>query len=375
MARLIYGLSGEGRGHTSRALAVVSELRRRGHEVRFCCGGVARSVLERRGEEIIPVPSLEYVLDGNQLQFWQTARNIVPKVAGAATTVKRLCSVFETFDPALLIADFEPFSTRAAEWSGVPVLSLTHPQLITETEYSVSPQDWLHVSLARLATHLIAPWRPIHVLITSFYHPPLRRPARTTLVPPILRSDVRTLNPAEGDHVLVYYNHGEGAGNLLRALKAAGQKAVIYGFPEGAVPANDPYLQMRQPSRDGFLEDLATSRAVISTAGFTLLSEALYLGKPVLAVPNQGLFEQTLNARHLERLGLGEWVEQENLTPDFIRDFLGRAEQYRSPDSAQVDCGTEEAVGHIEGLLRKETRSPVVSKNEPSPQPLGAAGR
>lgn len=375
MARLMYGLSGEGRGHASRAVAVVSELRCRGHEVRFCCGGVAQRVLERRGEDVIPIPSLEYVLDGNQLQLWRTARNIVPKLAGAGTTVKRLCGVFETYDPALLIADFEPFSTRAAEWSGVPVLSLTHPQLITETEYSVRPRDWLHATLARLATHLIAPWRPIHVLITSFYQPPLKRPARTTLIPPILRSDVRTLDPAEGDHVLVYYNHGEGAGNLLRALKAAGQEAVIYGFPEGLVPEGDPYLQIRRPSREGFLEDLATSRAVISTAGFTLLSEALYLGKPVLAVPNQGLFEQTLNARHLARLGHGEWVEQENLTPEFIQGFLGRAEQYRSQDSAPVDCGTEEAVDHIERLLRKETRSAGAPENEQSLHPVGAPQR
>ncbi len=35
MARIIYALSGQGRGHTSRVIAISDELRRRGHEVVF----------------------------------------------------------------------------------------------------------------------------------------------------------------------------------------------------------------------------------------------------------------------------------------------------------------------------------------------------
>ena len=42
-----------------------------------------------------------------------------------------------------------------------------------------------------------------------------------------------------------------------------------------------------------------------ATAGLTLLSEALHLGKPVLAVPNRGFFEQTVDARALVALGRG----------------------------------------------------------------------
>lgn len=353
MSRLIYGLSGEGRGHTSRAVAVASQLRKRGHKVRFCCGGVAQTVLERRGEDVIPVPSLEYVLEGNQLQPWRTAWNIVPELARVRTTISRLCEVFATYDPALVIADFEIFSTRAAECLGIPVLSLNNQQIITESEYKIPSGEWLGASVARLATHLIAPWRPTHIIITSFYHLPLKNPDHATLVPPIIRSDVRNLESVKGDHVLVYYNHGEGAGTVLQSLKAVRQEAMIYGFPDDLVPERDPHLKNRPPSREGFLEDLAASRAVISTAGFTLMSEALYLGKPVLAVPNQGLFEQTLNACYLDRLGLGEQVNQENLDADFIREFLSRAERYRSQGSAQVDCGTEAAVDRIEEVLRE----------------------
>ena len=48
-----------------------------------------------------------------------------------------------------------------------------------------------------------------------------------------------------------------------------------------------------------------TARGVVTGGGFSLLSEAVYLGKPVLSVPLRGQFEQLMNARYLEREGFG----------------------------------------------------------------------
>jgi hypothetical protein len=45
-----------------------------------------------------------------------------------------------------------------------------------------------------------------------------------------------------------------------------------------------------------FIEDLRTARAVVAGGGFTLLSEAVFLHKPVLSVPVERQFEQVLNA-------------------------------------------------------------------------------
>lgn|GEM_PF-6781368 len=54
-----------------------------------------------------------------------------------------------------------------------------------------------------------------------------------------------------------------------------------------------------------FLRLMATSRAVVCSAGFESLSEAAWLGKPALAVPVEGHIEQMLNAVDMERTGLG----------------------------------------------------------------------
>jgi hypothetical protein len=46
-------------------------------------------------------------------------------------------------------------------------------------------------------------------------------------------------------------------------------------------------------------------RSVLATAGFTLISETLYLGKPYLAMPMHGQFEQQLKALCLGEIGCG----------------------------------------------------------------------
>ncbi len=55
----------------------------------------------------------------------------------------------------------------------------------------------------------------------------------------------------------------------------------------------------------GFIADLASCRGVIAAGGFTLMGEAVYLKRPMLAVPLEGQFEQILNARYLDKLGYG----------------------------------------------------------------------
>ncbi len=93
---------------------------------------------------------------------------------------------------------------------------------------------------------------------------------------------------------------------MAETLKATGIECRIYGMRRGleaeVVEGNMRY----QPfSEDKFIDDLATSRGVIAGGGFTLMGEAVYLHKPMLAIPLAGQFEQLMNARYLAREGYG----------------------------------------------------------------------
>ncbi|WP_305036180.1 glycosyltransferase family protein, partial [Myxococcus sp. AB025B] len=106
-------------------------------------------------------------------------------------------------------------------------------------------------------------------------------------------------------------------------LKAAGIPCRVYGLrrdlTEDLVDGN---LTYRPFSEKGFIDDLRTSRGVVASGGFTLMSEAVYLRKPVLSIPLEGQFEQIINALYLEQLGYGMYVK--TLTVDALKEFLSR---------------------------------------------------
>ena len=217
MARLVYALAGYGRGHTSRALASAAVLRAQGHSVTFCCGGPAQARLEALGEQVIEVTPLSPVIRGNRGSLLETiVANTRPFALGP--DFEKLCGQLEATRPDLLLADFEPFAPLAADLLRIPVASLNHQQIVTETRYRVPGRYTLSAALTSAAIRVLTPLQPQHTFISSFYYPALRRPRQTTLLPPILREAVLGLTPYRGEHVLVYFNGGQGLGHFLEQL-------------------------------------------------------------------------------------------------------------------------------------------------------------
>jgi len=139
---------------------------------------------------------------------------------------------------------------------------------------------------------------------------------------PLISREVLALVPGEGGAVLVYLTSGfEGVIESLRGLK---QQFIVYGLERRGRLDN---LLFKQLDRGQFLTDLAACQAIIATAGFSLISEALYLSKPYLALPAGLQFEQILNAYHLARLGYGE--HHDRLTGEIVSGFLERLPFYR----------------------------------------------
>ena len=89
-------------------------------------------------------------------------------------------------------------------------------------------------------------------------------------------------------------------------MRASGVACRVYGAREGlSSDEEDGNLLYRPFSNEVFIDDLRTSRGVVASAGYSLMSEVVYLRKPMLALPLAGQFEQEMNARYLERLGYG----------------------------------------------------------------------
>ena len=143
------------------------------------------------------------------------------------------------------------------------------------------------------------------------------------------------------------------------------ERFVVYGFDRTDVEAN---LEFRAFSANGFLDDLACCRAVVATAGFTLMTEALYLRKPYLALPMRGQFEQELNAIMLSELGYGKNGREESA--ESIGDFLygipeyeDRLREYDPGDNGAIERKLDELCANDCALAqeyhRRRSRGPA----------------
>lgn len=112
-------------------------------------------------------------------------------------------------------------------------------------------------------------------------------------------------------------------------------------------------------SEEGFLNDLSQCAAVISGAGFTLVSEAVFLGKPLLAVPFGDHAEQILNGEYVRRLGFGETTPQ--LSRDVVLHFLRGLPHYRQNLARIHHDGNRELLATLDKALM-EARGMIPAK-------------
>ena len=102
-------------------------------------------------------------------------------------------------------------------------------------------------------------------------------------------------------------------------------KFIAYGFGREGQEDN---VAFKEPSLDEFMRDLVSAKAIIANAGFSLISEALHLGKPYLAMPVKSQFEQIFNAYYINQMGYGAYWEE--LEKEKVESFLFNLDVYRS---------------------------------------------
>jgi uncharacterized protein (TIGR00661 family) len=186
--------------------------------------------------------------------------------------------------------------------------------------------------------------RPDISLVTTFYYGDAKND-RTLFFPPILRREVLALQASDAEHILVYLTGG--FESFLKVLTSfPREKFLVYGYDRHRQDGNLVYKPF---SRQGFLKDFASCKAVMATAGFTLITEAFYLRKPYLALPMCGQFEQELNAHWLAKLNYG--INLGRIRSEAVGNFLYRVpdfkenlNDYRSADNRAIKAKLAELV-------------------------------
>ena len=119
---------------------------------------------------------------------------------------------------------------------------------------------------------------------------------------PVISNDIRGTVPNMGEHFTVW-------------LPALSDQRMIDVLTEVGVgqwhvfsrwckrPETIGNIRIESVSGAAFRQSVAQSRGVLTSGGFQLPAEVLFLGKPLCAVPQSNQYEQLCNARALESMG------------------------------------------------------------------------
>lgn len=348
--RILYGVVGEGMGHATRSRVLLEHLVKH-HDVHIVVSGRARDYLAKRFENVHNIWGFTINYEGNSVKKWQTVlQNVKGAVTGWPQNVRAYFDLVEKFEPDVVVSDFESFSYLFARNHRLPVLSVDNMQVINRCKHSEAilkgHEDAFEMTKAIVKSKLPGAF---HYLVTTFFYPPVRK-ERTTLLPSILRPEILAAKSEVGEHLLVYQTMPENK-PLLDALKASGRPCRVYGmrrdikedWVEGAIT-------FRPFSEQTFIDDLRTSRAVIAGGGFTLMSEAVYLRKPMLSVPIEGQFEQVINALYLQGLGYGQYTQ--TLDGDAIGAFLEKVPDCEKALRGYSQDGNQLMIAALDEQLR-----------------------
>jgi uncharacterized protein (TIGR00661 family) len=335
--KILYGVCGIGLGHTMRQLPILEHFAAHSRVVVFAYGESLRFYQERyRGNAavtIVPVSVPFYPGGANGLDF---AASAAREGNGSAEAFATNCRALATAQamlgrPDLVISDYEPISAQYAYSQNAPLVTIDQQSkyLIGEFADSLGGETVLD-EVQRL--RMFFPKADARIAC-SFFRVPVKqagpRSERVQLHAPIINSNVRALDAKKSagrNELLVYMSSQRDFAQSpeeIAAVLARNPQWTFHVFlpagkelPSVAAPVNVAYYNAGDFRFHRLLERCA---GIISTAGHSLLSEAMYLGKPVYALPLP-VYEQQMNAHVIDVNGFG--IAESRITNTALRRFV-----------------------------------------------------
>lgn len=355
--KIFYGVQGTGNGHISRARAMAKALSRFPDiQVDWLFSG-------RPPEDYFEMEpfhgfecrrGLTFHIESGRVRPLKTLLGARPlKLLSDARALKLSC-----YD--LVITDYEPITARAARHCSVRCIGIGHQYAF----WHALPK----LGINPITRKLLQAFAPVQIPIGLHWHPFNR-----LILPPIVEPNHIRCDRNRENKILVYLPF-ENQQKLKHLFKQFPDYQ-FYLYAPGLSCRDGANIHTRPPSRTGFQRDLANCAWVICNAGFELISEALQLGKRIMAKPLQGQAEQLSNAAALKQLGYARITKQ--LDRNSLYNWLDTTpnptrQQY--PDVAEAlaawiygDC-SEDLAELSDRLWSKlgEQRAPQITAGSPA---------
>lgn len=313
--KFLFIVQGEGRGHMTQAIAFSNMLKVQKHELVGVILGKSkrRAIPEFFSREItaplylVESPNFACDKDEKEILIGKTIRQNLTKTATFRKSLNKIHEIVKKEKPDVILNFYDLlggfyngfYRPKAQYWV------IGHQYLIYHPEFKFASTKGLNKFFFKLNTYMTAIGAS-KKLALSFYE--LESTDEITVVPPLLRDEVKKLKPTHGRFYLTYIvNSGYGA-EVLSFAKANSHLVIrAYWDKKDAAEIEFPWpnLSFHRVHDKNFLRDLAACKGLVSTAGFESICEAMYLGKPVMVIPVKGQYEQACNALDTVHSGAG----------------------------------------------------------------------
>jgi uncharacterized protein (TIGR00661 family) len=348
--KILYGVPGEGMGHATRSKVVIDYLISKGHEIKIVASDRAFKFLDKSFPGCaIEIKGFHFAYKNAEVSKSGTLMLILKSAAKNLAFNKTQKHLLEqNFKPELVISDFESFSFVYAKLHKLPIISIDNMQVMDrcKLDIKINKEERTNYLLAKGIVKFKVP-RCRHYFITSFFDAAIKK-ANTTLVPPIIRKEIQDVKATKGNHIIMYQTS-----STLKTVKETlhqfpNEQFLVYGMNKDE---QDKNITFKPFSESGFIQDLASAKAVIANGGFSFISEAVYLKKPVYSFPINKQFEQWMNAAYIDKLAYGKNCN--SLNANDLKFFLNNLPNYTKELASYEQSGNEVLFNSLDLFIKR----------------------
>ena len=133
--KILYGVCGEGLGHSSRAKTVLEHLKKEGHKVLLLTYGQAYPALK----EFNPVNifGIELQYKNGKMSTWRSLIANQKKFISKLKDYPKLKETIKNFSPDVCISDMEPLVPIVSYWKRLPLISIDNQHALVFSKLNV----------------------------------------------------------------------------------------------------------------------------------------------------------------------------------------------------------------------------------------------
>jgi len=154
MANILYGVNGEGSGHSSRAPEVLTHLEAQGHRVRVA--SFDRGYRNLKDDfNVTEIDGLRLAYVENRVRYRKTVLRNLLHLPQTARMVRFLERQAKAWDLALVITNYEPITCHVGHKLRLPVIAIDNQHLLTDAEICYPREYRNEAAAAKLVTRLM----------------------------------------------------------------------------------------------------------------------------------------------------------------------------------------------------------------------------